>query len=143
MLDFINKSQKTTNMDLNSVFDKIIDKADNISLSISAVFTLSILTISLLGTWNFIEMTVSQITLGLLMLAGGLMMGVETYIEGKKGIHNKSDITGGITAVFSFLYGAGLITESTLLQQHFGGVQGGVLFFLWISLLYEGLFNSR
>ena len=129
-------------MELPSVSDRIIDRADPTSLTITAIFTLTILLVALLGTWNFIPLRISDFTLGVLMLFGGSMMFAETYIQGKRGINNSSDVIGIITSILATLYGIGLVAQINFLQNHFNGPQGGIILFLFVNLSYELFYDD-
>jgi len=129
-------------MELPSISEKLIDRADPASLTITAIFTLTILFVALLGTWDFIPLRISDFTLGLLMLFGGSMMFVETYIQGGRGINNSSDVIGIVTSALATLYGFGLVARISFLQEHFSGPQGGIILFLLVNLTYELFYDD-
>jgi len=126
---------------LSDLLASFIEGADNKSLTLTWVFTIVVLTIALLGTWNFIDMVVSDLILGIIMVFGGLIMVMETVFEEGFDYEDFNDVGGVITAMFAMLYGAGLISGSQYFLTHFGGVQVGVILFLELFLVWEGLVN--
>lgn len=128
-------------MGLSEYLAKFVEKADNKSLTTGWIFTLVLLSLATLGTWNFIPMIFNDPVLGIMMLFGGILMVLETVFEEGFDYRDKSDVIGLTTATFSLLYGIGLISQNSFFQTHFGGVQGGVLLFLVMNLVWEGVGN--
>lgn len=128
-------------MGLSDLLASFIEGADNKSLTVTWLFTVVVLSIALLGTWNFIEMVVSDIILGIIMVFGGIIMVFETVFEEGWEYDDFSDVTGLITAIFAMLYGSGLVSGNEFFLTHFGGVQGGVILFLLLFLVWEGAVN--
>lgn len=126
---------------LSDILSSFIEGADNKALTFTWLFTVVTLTISLLGTWNLIEFMVSDPILGTLMIFGGIIMVMETVFEEGWDSDDFSDVTGLITAIFSTLYGIGLLSGSQFFLDTFGGVQGGVILFLLAFIIWEGVVN--
>jgi len=130
-------------------FEWFVERATNRVLTTSWMLNMFFLTVALLGTWKFLPMLLSDFTIGVFMIVGGIQMVFETVYEGSwNPTEDYSDLAGIVTALFSLLYGVGLTDlgstvglSNEFLTTHFGGVQGGVLLVLLLMLLYEGIFN--
>lgn len=135
--------------ELPNLTDWLVERATNRVLTTSWVLNIFFLTVALLGTWKFLPILVTDFTIGVFILVGGIQMIFETVYEGEwNPREDYSDLAGFITAMFALLYGSGLTDigsvvglSNEFLTTHFGGVQGGVLLTLLLMLIYEGVFN--
>lgn len=136
-------------MGIPSIADWLVERATNRVLTTSWLLNIFMLSVALLGTWKFLPILVTDFTIGVFMIVGGIQMIFETVYEGTwNPTEDYSDLAGMVTAIFALLYGFGLTNLGTtfgvgneFLTTHFGGVQGGVLLGLLLMLIYEGAFN--
>ena len=125
------------------VFDRFVHNATSRSLTASWLFTLTLLMVALLGTWNFTPMLIGDFMLGVLMTFGGLLMFFETvYEEDAGGFQgDASDIAGLVSSFLALFYGVGLVVSNEFFTTHFSGVQGSALLILIVFLVFEGVGN--
>lgn len=144
-------------MAVSDFFENIARRiAGNIStftVIVTWISMLILIAVGIAGSWNLIEMPYSDFTLGFLMILGGFLIWVETAMQQGVTALNQGDFgnpslwTGLTTGTFGMLYGYGLITEALIpvvgmpVAEVTGGVQGGILFFMFVNLLAEGLSN--
>lgn len=115
------------------------------SITLLSIWTLVLLLLGLgvLGSWNLIKMPYNDFTLGIFMMFGGVMILFETYLQQGFDTENASVWIGTITGLFGTLYGVGLVTEIPSIASVTGGVQGGILVFMFVNLLLEGISNHE
>lgn len=105
------------------------------------LFHLALIGIALGGTWSMWAMPFGDFMLGMLMLSGGILILAETLLQQGFDTENVSFWTGAVTGVFGSIYGFDLMTYGGVVQEVFGGVQGGILLFMFVILTLEGYSN--
>jgi len=112
----------------------------NMSLALMNLF----LFLALLQTWKFIDPIFSEIPLGIIMGAGGLIFLAEAFYSEKvfnikAPLQNSEELVSLITGGFAILASYGYITGSEFYLTHFSGVQGGILAYMFAYLLIHWL----
>lgn len=116
------------------------------SMTVSWLTMLGLLFIAILSSFKFIDAPLSPYTLGLLFIASGTIMFLESIYEGPQfnlsNIKDRpSDIVGVLTGIMAWILSYGLFTNNMYILTHFMGMSGGLLIFLLIYLIFEGFKN--
>ena len=116
------------------------------SLTFSWLAMLVLLLGAILSSFNFIEIYLCPFTLGILFFFSGTIMFLESIYEGPAfrldNIKERpNDIVGILTGVMAYVLSYGLFTNNLYILTHLMGISGGLLFFLFIYLVFEGFKN--
>jgi len=120
----------------------IVRRSKPKTLTIAWLTTLLLTGIATLQTWSIIEGFLSDFTIGVFMLIGGIVLYIESLTENGFDPQRKGDVISLITGTFGLLYGVGLIFDVKALIPYFGGVQGGILVTIFTMLIIEGVANT-
>lgn len=126
----------------NSVSRRVAGNMSRNTLLYLWLFHLVLVGLALGGTWSLWAMPFTQFMLGALMLSGGILILAETLLQQGVDTENPSFWTGGVTGLFGAIYGIDLMAWGGVVNQHFGGVQGGILLFMFVIIALEGYSNA-
>lgn len=118
------------------------------SLTVSWLTMMVLLFGAVLSAFNFIEIYLSPFTLGILFLASGTIMFLESIYEGPTFRWDNlkerpSDVVGVLTGIGAYVLSYGLFTNNVFILTHFMAMSGGILFFLLVYLIFEGFKNRN
>jgi len=123
------------------LMETFVRTANNKSLTFAWLMSITMITIATLQTWSLIGDVISRTTIGIFMLYGGIVQLFEVFLENGFNYKRKGDVIGTVVGTFAITYSIGIFTDSQSAIATTGGVQGGVLLFLVVSLIWEGIFN--
>jgi fatty acid desaturase len=126
---------------IQRLMETFVQKANNKSLTFAWLMSITMIAIATLQTWSLIGDVISQTTIGIFMLYGGIVQLFEVFLENGFSYKQKGDVIGTVVGTFAIAYSIGIFTGSQSTIATTGGVQGGVLLFLIVSLVWEGIFN--